>query len=280
MPNGYQAQQFRHAVSSPYLQRFSQLGDSLINAQRQNFAGAGFASASSQPSTNDESQPQHPHENVPYLVDQRRTGRDSNASTYQCSRSGMPNQPPESNLQLASTLNSTVATVNSSSSSPSLNIDGDLDDMSRGWTQKEKEAKRRVVEFKPEQNGTLISLTFRPVTLEQCDLDRANVSCIFWEDRDKTYVTSIDIIRLLERLRGGECTVDEKGRIRRSLEAYDPLTVAESNPERRSLFELIMDFPPPKPRNIRTAVKVFPWETLPGILQKMAGKLSPQDKLI
>ena len=224
-----------------------------------------------------------------------REGRSSlNAGIYQCIRSA--NQPPESNSQLvlASTLNSSFATVNFSSFSPrspsffkphaipanmaSLNIDGNLDAMSRCWTQEEMDAKRRIVEFKRQQNGTLISTTFRPVTLEQGDTDGIYVSCILREEEHETYITSVDIFRLLERLLGVIISGKTRTRIRRNMVRSKPLMVTKDRPGTEKLFDLIMGFPYPSPREEHRPLKVFPWETLATILQKIIGECEIQKR--
>jgi len=98
------------------------------------------------------------------------------------------------------------------------------------------------------------------------------ISCIFWEDKNECFVTSVDTIYLLEQLVAARFTVEEKNRIRRNLEGFRPLTVSKAKPDSEEFFKLIMGFPSPKPRNIEKDVKVFPWKILVHALKKIIGK--------
>ncbi|KAI9305193.1 hypothetical protein BJ944DRAFT_288025 [Cunninghamella echinulata] len=98
------------------------------------------------------------------------------------------------------------------------------------------------------------------------------VSCIYWDEKNEFYVTSVDCIHLLEDLMNVRFTVEEKNRVRRNLEGFRPLTVSKCKAESAEFFKLIMSFPNPKPRNIEKDVKVFPWRTLPYALKKIVTK--------
>lgn len=98
------------------------------------------------------------------------------------------------------------------------------------------------------------------------------VSCIYWNERDDFFITSVDCIHLLEKLMNIRFSVEEKNRVRRNLEGFRPLTVSKCKAESANFFKLIMSFPHPKPRNIEKDVKVFPWKTLPYALKKIITK--------
>ncbi|CAO3625260.1 unnamed protein product [Cunninghamella echinulata] len=98
------------------------------------------------------------------------------------------------------------------------------------------------------------------------------ISCIYWDEKNEFYVTSVDCIHLLEDLMNVRFTVEEKNRVRRNLEGFRPLTVSKCKAESADFFKLIMSFPNPKPRNIEKDVKVFPWRTLPYALKKIVTK--------
>ncbi|KAF2722955.1 hypothetical protein K431DRAFT_302209 [Polychaeton citri CBS 116435] len=155
-----------------------------------------------------------------------------------------------------------------------LKIEGDLDSMKNDWAPEEKEAKRRLVQFNRSQTGSVITATFKPVTLEERSPNSICVSCIWWEERGDCWVTSVDTISLLESLVAVRFTVEEKNRIRRNLEGFRPATVSKVKPDSEEFFKLIMGFPNPKPRNIEKDVKVFPWRILAGALKKIIGKYS------
>lgn len=153
-----------------------------------------------------------------------------------------------------------------------LQISGDLNTMNDKWTPTEREAGRRLVQFQRSQSGSTITATFEPVTLEERIPKSICVSCIYWEEKDDYYVTSVDTISLLESLVAVRFTVEEKNRIRRNLEGFHPATVSKTKAESEEFFKLIMGFPNPKPRNIEKDVKVFPWRILPTALKKIIGK--------
>ncbi|KAK4544622.1 hypothetical protein LTR36_004194 [Oleoguttula mirabilis] len=164
-----------------------------------------------------------------------------------------------------------------------LKIEGELNSMADNWTPAEWEARRRLVQFRRSQSGSLITATFEAVTLEDRIPNSICVSCIWWEEKQECYVTSVDTISLLESLVAVRFTVEEKNRIRRNLEGFRPATVSKLKADSEEFFKLIMAFPNPKPRNIEKDVKVFPWRILAGALKKIIGKYAsyhrPHDAL-
>ena len=153
-----------------------------------------------------------------------------------------------------------------------LKIEGDLDKMSENWSQEEIDAKRRLVQFERSQHGSTISTTFAPIAPEARPTRSICVSCIWWEEKDEYYMTSVDTISLLEQLVNVRVTVEEKNRIRRNLEGFRPLTVSKAKADSEEFFKVIMGFPVPKPRNIEKDVKVFSWKILSHALKKIISK--------
>lgn len=157
----------------------------------------------------------------------------------------------------------------------SLKLMGDLDSMAKNWAPEEWANRRRLVQFWREQNDVEIHCTFDPVSQGERILTnngRIVVSCIYWEERNDCFITSVDCIHLLESLMDIRFSVEEKNRVRRNLEGFRPLTVSKCKAESADFFKLIMGFPNPKPRNIEKDVKVFPWKTLPYALKKIVTK--------
>jgi len=134
--------------------------------------------------------------------------------------------------------------------------------------------RRRLVQFWRRQEGTTIHAAFRPVSQQEYPQAQQSIiiSCIFREDKNECFVTSVDAIYLLEALVGTRFTVEEKNRIRRNLEGFRPITVSKNKAGSEDFFKLIMGFPNPKPRNIEKDVKVFPWDILSSALKKIIGK--------
>ncbi|KAL1919890.1 uncharacterized protein VTP21DRAFT_1822 [Calcarisporiella thermophila] len=153
-----------------------------------------------------------------------------------------------------------------------LKFSGNLDDMARNWSQEEWENRRRLVQFWRRQDGNDIHCNFSPIAPADCSPNSIVVSCIYWQEKNDCYITSVDCIYLMESLIGVRFTVEEKNRIRRNLEGFRPSTVSKCKPESAEFFKLIMSFPNPKPRNIEKDVKVFPWRVLPFALKKIISK--------
>lgn len=156
-----------------------------------------------------------------------------------------------------------------------LEVHGNLDDMVSGWSDEEWESRRRLVHFRRTLTGSTITTTFHPVTLEDRPPNTptsATISCIYWEEKNECFVTSVDMIYLLGKLVENKFTVEEKNRIRRNLEGFRPLTVSKGKPDSEEFFKVIMGFPTPKPRNIEKDVKVFQWKDLSTALKKIIGK--------
>ncbi|RVD89687.1 uncharacterized protein DFL_000684 [Arthrobotrys flagrans] len=155
-----------------------------------------------------------------------------------------------------------------------LALQGDLNSMAENWTAEEWQNKRRLVQFRRTQRGNTVEASFAPVSPSERQANSICISCIWWAERQETFVTSVDCIYLLEALVGVRFTVEEKNRIRRNLEGFHPLTVSKAKADSEPFFKLIMSFPNPKPRNIEKDVKVFPWKILTLALKKIIGKYS------
>ncbi|KPV74025.1 uncharacterized protein RHOBADRAFT_54596 [Rhodotorula graminis WP1] len=141
-----------------------------------------------------------------------------------------------------------------------LKLQGDLNTMAMGWSNEEWTNRRRLIQFWPQQDGNVINVGFRPIAQSEYVQNAIVISCIFRDEWNECFVTSVDAIYLLEALVGSRFTVEEKNRIRRNIEGFKPQTVSKSKPDAEPFFKLIMGFPNPKPRNIEKDVKVFPWE--------------------
>lgn len=155
-----------------------------------------------------------------------------------------------------------------------LQIHGNLNEVATGWSHDEWRRGRRLVQFWRRQEGTTIHAMCKPINPQEYVPNSVVVSCIFREDKNECYVTSVDTIYLLEALVGSRFTIEEKNRIRRNLEGFRPITVSKSKRESEPFFKLIMGFPNPKPRNIEKDVKVFPWKVLSEALRKIISKYS------
>ncbi|RDW69537.1 hypothetical protein BP6252_08557 [Coleophoma cylindrospora] len=151
-----------------------------------------------------------------------------------------------------------------------LHIKGELRTMTNNWTEDEVKCRRRLVLFKRSQSGSMITTTFSRVSPEDRPQNSICVSCIYWEGEGNYYITSVEVISLLEKLVATRFDVEEKNRIRRNLEGLKPVTVhKQGSANSEDFFKLIMGFPNPKPRNIEKNVKVFKWDDLANALHKI-----------
>ncbi|KIY44575.1 hypothetical protein FISHEDRAFT_8661, partial [Fistulina hepatica ATCC 64428] len=140
------------------------------------------------------------------------------------------------------------------------------------WTPAERAAGRRLVAVQRVLEGPRMMVIMKPISQEGYRNSDSVISCIYHEQSGNYYVTSVDIIYLLENLAEHDFVVEEKNRIRRNLEGLRPTTVSKSKPGFESFFQLIMDFPDPKPRNIEKDLKVFEWGLLGQALEKILSK--------
>ena len=155
---------------------------------------------------------------------------------------------------------------------PMLELVTPLDSIVTGWSQTEYSAGRRLVRFSKVQDGRKLIVSCEPIRQDDyCEADTV-ISCIYREETDSCFITSVDVIYLLERLTNGEFPVEEKNRIRRNLEGLRPTTVSKHKPGFGDFFQRIMEFPDPKPRNIEKDLKVFDWHLLGQALEKILSK--------
>ncbi|KAJ0139017.1 hypothetical protein HZ326_18067 [Fusarium oxysporum f. sp. albedinis] len=136
--------------------------------------------------------------------------------------------------------------------------------------------RRRIVLFRKTQKGSTVNATCQSVSVNERPTNSICISCIWWAEKGKCYVTSVDTIHLLEQLIAApnRFSVEEKNCICRNLEGFHPQTVSKAKPDSEEFFKVIMGFPNPKPRNIEKDVKVFPWKILESAIQKIIGKYS------
>ncbi|KAF8322287.1 hypothetical protein DL93DRAFT_2051080, partial [Clavulina sp. PMI_390] len=133
---------------------------------------------------------------------------------------------------------------------------------------------RRLVQFWRRQKGQEIQLSFRAIHPDQYIEGTNVVSCIYFEKRKEYYITSVDLIALLESLIGIKFVTAEKNRIRRNLEGFKPETMSrlKSDVKCQEFFFLIMGLDTPRPRHIEKDIKVFKWTLVHQAMLKVLGK--------
>lgn len=155
---------------------------------------------------------------------------------------------------------------------PILDLVTPLHDICTNWSPAEVSIGRRLVRFTKVQDGCRLIVSCEPVKVDDYRDSDSVISCIYREESHTCFVTSVDIIFLLERLTSNEFPVEEKNRIRRNLEGLRPTTVSKHKEGFEDFFQRIMEFPEPKPRNIEKDLKVFEWTLLGQALDKILSK--------
>ncbi|TFK44594.1 hypothetical protein BDQ12DRAFT_582144, partial [Crucibulum laeve] len=140
------------------------------------------------------------------------------------------------------------------------------------WGAAEVNIGRRLVRFHKRHEDCNLVVSCEAVDLEEYSDRDTVISCILSKTDSRYYVTSVDVIYLLEKLTGQVFPVEEKNRVRRNLEGLRPETVSRNSDNLPDLFTHIMDLPDPKPRNIEKDLKVFQWQQLGQALDKILSK--------
>ncbi|KAI3641880.1 hypothetical protein MIR68_000149 [Amoeboaphelidium protococcarum] len=107
------------------------------------------------------------------------------------------------------------------------------------------------------------------------------------------FITSVDLVYLLEKIVGIKLLAETKNRIRRTLERFQPLTIPKPGVQKNvhknnssnnqaysgasiqnqvDFFMRLMSFDEPKPRNIEKDIKIYPWVNIPSALLRVLEK--------
>lgn len=156
-----------------------------------------------------------------------------------------------------------------------LHVSEEVEKVVKLWSPTELDQERKLVELLIVRDGysDFQILARAPSASPSLPNDgRVVISCVRWEEKGITVVTSVDIISLLEKLVGSSFSTEEKSRIRRNLQFLKPYTITRSSPESRRLFNLLMAMENPRPRNIEKDLKVFKWDDLFVAAQRVLSK--------
>ncbi|KAI0268792.1 hypothetical protein BC834DRAFT_968225 [Gloeopeniophorella convolvens] len=149
-----------------------------------------------------------------------------------------------------------------------------LADMGQNLTDEERRLGRRLVRFFRKHVGDDLLVSSRPIRQEEYNERLVVISCIYRHETAERWVTSVDIIYLLQYFVQEAFSVEEKNRIRRNLEMFAPITISKTKVEQEHFFKQIMGFPVPRPRHIEKDIKVFKWKKLAPALDKIMQKYS------
>lgn len=148
----------------------------------------------------------------------------------------------------------------------------DIHSLTLNWTPEEVASGRRLVLMSWTQNFNILSVSFRTLASHEYITGQPVLSCLYCKELDRHFVTSVDIISMLEHLVRARFPVQEKNRTRRNLQSLKPLTISKSSPKLGKFFELIMEYDSPKPRHVEKDVKVLYWSCVGPALVKVLGK--------
>ncbi|RYC79480.1 hypothetical protein BFJ63_vAg17636 [Fusarium oxysporum f. sp. narcissi] len=158
------------------------------------------------------------------------------------------------------------------SSDPSkavLEITGDLKSMGENWSQQPEAKLRRIVVFHRTQKGSTLNTTFELSSINGQSDHRGRVSCMFWAEKGECYITSADIILLVEYLVDTKkpFTSTEKNHIRNTLDVFQPITVSKKDKNSQGFHKIIMGFSNPQPCVRKSSVRVYLWNKLGSALE-------------
>ncbi|KAI9297192.1 hypothetical protein K502DRAFT_288303, partial [Neoconidiobolus thromboides FSU 785] len=156
-------------------------------------------------------------------------------------------------------------------------------------TKNETDFGRRLIKFNRRHSENTLYCSFEVISQEEymieskqykdkeqdtlfLPFEHSVISIISSDDKESHFVTSVDLVNLLEFLLQVIFTLEEKNRIRRNLELFTPITISRNTKDYQTLFRKIMAFPNPKPRNIEKGIKIFPINSIADALKKVVGK--------
>lgn len=143
----------------------------------------------------------------------------------------------------------------------------------------EKNQGRRLVRFSRKQIGRVVTLSFELVTSYSKEDDDAEnkiiISCLLPPEQKFHFITSVDFVRLISMLVNPttkKLSIEEKNRVRRSLEVFQPLTLKKHEASTAGIFNYLMCLHTPRPFTIAKDIKMFEWYTLEDGLAKILAK--------
>ncbi|KAG2224999.1 hypothetical protein INT45_000120, partial [Circinella minor] len=163
-----------------------------------------------------------------------------------------------------------------------------FDTLSMNWTEEENLAHRRLVQFWRVATTSKIKICCDFCALSKDEYNNQErhgqfsassdnngaqvvvMSCITF--KQNLWITSVDLIHLLEYIMRVTLNIEEKNRIRRNLEGFHPITVSKHEEETVDLYYHVMGFKAPFPRSIEKDFKIFDWHILPYALKKILVK--------
>lgn len=167
--------------------------------------------------------------------------------------------------------------------------------MLENWSPLEVQQQRRLVLFDWSLTPDMVlEIRLQAITPDQYRSLMPVVLCIFWEHKNACYITSHDVIFLLEQLSGSEgFDGKEKNRIRRNLQTLESLTIGKTTEDSKGsltgsgrnfikntldtdevnkAFDRMMRYSNPRPRRIEKDIKIYKWMLVEEALNRVLSK--------
>lgn len=150
------------------------------------------------------------------------------------------------------------------------------------WTKAEKLSGRRVVRFRAQVIGfssedgqKRIMVDCEPVLDSRSRQYRSNecyISCICTSYLEDFYITSSDIIRLLECIVSIKFSQEQKTRMRRNIQSLRPSVITRHTHE--SLFRTITTFTNPVALHTKKEINIFLWSSVQLAISKLSSRFT------
>ena len=155
-----------------------------------------------------------------------------------------------------------------------------MTELSYTFTLEELTQRRRIIYFfrRPESRE-LIEASVSSTSHIRQGICSMCVSCIYWPGKEDMYITSSDMVDLLEWLVQAPMTHLQRCRTRRSLDSFQPILISKSDPKSFQFARMIRGFRNPKALALRKDSKVFPWRVLQSAITTILRRYSVHVRL-
>ncbi|KAF5857334.1 hypothetical protein ETB97_005949 [Aspergillus alliaceus] len=157
----------------------------------------------------------------------------------------------------------TSATIDTHSAASVLRGGYIIPIMAVGWTKEETAGRRRIVRFLSLDRGIdHIHICMLPVAVYQDMPGSVCVSCIYWPALDECFITSADVLHLLQYFLQRNIPHPERSRIRQILARFLPRLISRFDTESCQFARMVRGFKNPRALAIRKDAKIFRWRDL------------------
>ncbi|KAI9280523.1 hypothetical protein BY458DRAFT_553391 [Sporodiniella umbellata] len=163
-----------------------------------------------------------------------------------------------------------------------------MESMMYEWSRHEAVAGRRIVHFKSVTTQVDPTIPLRKIEVDcepfidlgvyQLPPGECLISCIYYKQQEDFFITSTDIIRLLESVLSVEFTKEEKNRMRRNIQYMGPITITRDNTKQNSdamFSRQLMAYKCPAARKIDKDIKIFRWSMVSEAIIKVSKNFVP-----